>query len=481
MKFEMRGHMRMEQKMKLAPQMIQSMEILQLPLIALEERIEQELNSNPVLELEEPETDEMPQNQQISEAGADETSDDGFSKLESFDDNFKEYIGEQEPYRLFRKGEGGSDKKLEAIKNTAAKSKSLTEDLLEQWALIESTPAVKKAGEIIIGYINQRGYLTVCVEQLYNKDKTDYTFEDLQKALDLIQTLEPVGVGARGIKECLLIQMRQSSKDMSFECEIISDHMNELLENRLPDIAKKLKCSVEDIRAAIDRISKFDTSPGLQIGESRNHPIRVEVIVEPREDGDGFGVRFADSNYQGLHISEYYSTIARQKNTNSQTKEFLKKNILSAQWIISAIEQRKSTLLRVSESIVRNQRLFFEKGHLFLKPLPMSKVADEVGVHLATVSRAVSDKYMQCPWGIIPLRKLFSGGTEGDDGHEHSWEAIRAKLQEIIDDEDKAKPLSDEKILKKLNEAGMAGIARRTVAKYRKLMNIPTARLRKRY
>ena len=478
MKFEMHGQMRMEQKMKLAPQMIQSMEILQLPLLALEERIEQELASNPVLELEEPHSSETSEISHTSDSGEDDSF--GSDRRQNREENFKEYAYESGSVAPIRRNDDG-DRKLEALNNTEARGQSLADYLLDQWALTETGPAVKKAGETIIGYIDERGYLTVRLEQLCSKDKTEFTFEDLQKALSLVQTLEPAGVGARDIKECLLIQMKQSGKDMSFECRIISECMTELLENRLPDIAKKLKCSVDDIKAAIERISRFDTSPGLQIGKSENHPIRVEVIVEPLENADGFSVRLADSNYQGLHISEYYSNVAKDKNTSAQAKEFLQKNIRSAQWIISAIEQRKNTLLKVSESIVKNQREFFEKGQLHLKPLPMSKVADEVGIHLATVSRAVADKYVQCSWGILPLRKFFSGGTEDSNGSEHSWDAIRAKLQEFIDGEDKTKPLSDDLLLKKLNEAGMAGIARRTVAKYRKLMNIPTARLRKRY
>jgi RNA polymerase sigma-54 factor len=164
-----------------------------------------------------------------------------------------------------------------------------------------------------------------------------------------------------------------------------------------------------------------------------------------------------------------------------KTKKFLQNNIRSAHWIIDAIEQRKNTLLKVTRAVVKFQRDFFEKGQLYLRPLPMSKVADDVGVHLATVSRAVAGKYVQCYWGVLPLRKFFSGGTEDVNGKAHSWEAIRAKLQQIIDAEDKTKPLSDDKIRMKLAEAGINNLARRTVAKYRKLLNIPTARFRKKY
>jgi RNA polymerase sigma-54 factor len=173
--------------------------------------------------------------------------------------------------------------------------------------------------------------------------------------------------------------------------------------------------------------------------------------------------------------------MAKDPVVSEKTKNFLQNNLRSAQWIIDAIEQRKNTLLRVTKAVVKYQMDFFEKGQLYLRPLPMSKVAKDVGVHLATVSRAVAGKYMQCPRGILPLRKFFSGGTEDISGAGLSWEAIRAKLQQIINAEDKAKPLNDEQIRKRLAEAGITNLARRTVAKYRKLLNIPAARFRKKY
>ena len=242
-----------------------------------------------------------------------------------------------------------------------------------------------------------------------------------------------------------------------------------------------MNCSVEEINRAIERMSKLDTSPGLQIGIDRNHPITADVIVQSLDDSNDYSVRLADSNLPALRVSSYYAKMAKDAAVNEKTKKFLQNNIRSAQWIIDAIEQRKNTLLKVAKSVVKYQKDFFEKGQLYLKPLPMSKVADDVGVHLATVSRAVAGKYIQCSWGILPLRKFFSGGTEDTEGQEHSWEAIRAKLQQIIDAEDKNKPLSDDQIRKKLAEAGIENLARRTVAKYRKLLNIPAARFRKKY
>jgi RNA polymerase sigma-54 factor len=490
MKLEMRGQMRMEQKMKLAPHMIQSMEILQLPILALQERIEQELNSNPVLEIEQPESPEEVEpgregqtQEEIDEKdtvlGSDTGKAEDIERLDRLGEGFTDYMERVGPPRT-RIQTDELDKKLEAMKNTAAPPQSLHDYLAEQWGLIEADESVKKAGDMIIDYMDDRGYLTVRLEQLHNKDRGDFTVEDLKRALELVQTLEPVGVGARDLKECLLIQMAQSSEDMSFEIRLVSEHMDELLDNHLPEIARKMSCSIDSINHAVERMSKLDTSPGLQIGPEQNHPITPDVIVES-DDGGQYSVRLADSGLPNLRVNNYYAKMAKDERVGEKTRQFLQNNLRSAQWIMEAIEQRKNTLLKVSKAIVKYQKDFFDKGELYLRPLPMSKVADDVGVHLATVSRAVAGKYVQCPWGVLPLRKFFSGGREDVNGHAHSWEAIRAKLQQIIDEEDKTKPLSDDQIRKELSKAGIDNLARRTVAKYRKLLNIPAARFRKKY
>ncbi len=490
MKLEMTGQMRMEQRMKLAPHMIQSMEILQLPILALQERIEQELNSNPVLELDDdssPDESEAPpevtQDDDLAEKAlvVDATNQaEDFERLGNLGDEFRDLIEQSGPYRSRHDNEE-KDLKLEAIKNTAAPPQSLHDYLTDQWRLVEAEEPVKQAGGAIIDYIDDRGYLSVPLEQLHNKDQTAFTPEHLKEALQLVQELEPSGVGARDIRECLLIQLAQRSEDMGFEYRLVGDHMDALLENRLPEIARKMDCSIKRLNAAIDRLRKLDISPGLQVGRNESIPITPDVIVEPKDNSEEFSVRLADTSLPGLRLSPYYTRMAEDRHISDNTKKFLINNIRSAHWIIEAIEQRKNTLLKVAKAIVRHQKDFFEQGPLSLRPLPMSKIAEEVGVHLATVSRAVSGKYLQCSWGILPLRKFFSGGTEDTSGQAHSWEAIRVKLQQIIDEEDKARPLNDDQIKEKLAEAGIPNLARRTVAKYRKLMSIPTAKFRKRY
>jgi RNA polymerase sigma-54 factor len=486
----MTSQMRMEQKMKLAPRMIQSMEVLQLPLLALQEKIEAELNSNPVLELAEPapedavepteqeeSADTVEQKELVVQDDIDRVDD--FQRLGSISDDYQDYMESTRRYN-YRQRTSDPDKKLEALQNTADFGKSLNDHLKEQFRLVDTDPKVKKAGELIIDYIDDKGYLTVRLEQLHNKDKHDFGIEHLNQALDFVQRLEPAGVGARDLRDCLLIQMAQFPEDMSFEVDLVTSHWNQLLENKLPQIAKKMNCDVEQINKAILRMSKLDTSPGLQVGRNQNHPITADVIVE--SDGKGsYIVSLTDTRVPNLRVNNFYTKMSRDKNIDNNTRQFLQQNIRSARWFMDAIEQRKHTLLNVASVIVDHQKEFFDKGKLHLKPLPMSAVADKVGVHIATVSRAVAGKYVQSPQGILPLRSFFKGGMETEDGKTHSWDAVKAKLQEIVNAEDKSKPFSDDDLRKKLAEVGLGNIARRTVAKYRKLLNIPTARFRKKF
>ncbi|HSV26386.1 MAG TPA: RNA polymerase factor sigma-54 [Sedimentisphaerales bacterium] len=489
MKLSMSPLMRLEQRMKLAPRMIQAMEILQLPMLAMQERLEHELSNNPVLETaeegEEPrqpdESPELPGEKDLV-VKEDPGSTEDFERLESVDDDFREYLSRAAPMR--RRSYDDSDTRMDAMQNAAAPQCSLRDYLLEQWGLVVATDAVLAAGRAIIDYIDARGYLSVQLEQLYNKDKSDFAPDDLTEALRLIQQLEPTGVGARDVKECLLIQLAAAAgdtRDYRFEQELVAKHLDELLENRLPEITRAMNCTIENINAAIARLAKFDTSPGLAVGQDRNQVVRADIIVEADEGPLGYSVRLADTGMPELRINASYAKMAMNKTTDEETRKFLRNHIRSAQWIIEAIEQRRDTLLKVAVAVVRHQKDFLDNGPLHLKALPMSKVAQEVGVHVATVSRAVAGKYVQCVRGILPLRSFFTGGAEDQSGQNVSWDAVRTKLQQIVGQEDKARPLSDDEIVERLVAAGFAKIARRTVAKYRSLLNIPAAKYRKKF
>ncbi len=480
--------------MALAPRMIQSMEILQLPIMALQERIEQEMLSNPVLEMEEqsyegPEQSGSEGNgEKVIEINDDEQSllirDDmsrkeDFRRMENIGDDYEDYWS-RSSYVPSRSTSGERDGKLEAMQNTAAPDQSLNEYLMDQWAFIEAEPKIKAVGAKIIEYIEETGYLHIELASLCEKFQQPVSLMEMEAALRMIQTLEPVGVGARNLAECLLIQLEAAGEGVELEIELVRNHLKDIEMNRFPQIAKKTGRSIAEIQDGIKKISRLDPRPGMQVGSHNATYIVPDVIVEYDEDDDIYTARLSDGSNPMLRINAMYGKMLKDKKVVGDTKEFLQNSVRSAKWLIESVEQRKATLLRVVNHVLRSQREFFDNGPMYLKPLPMVDVAEELGIHVGTVSRAVSGKYLQTPIGIYPLRYFFSGGTETANGESVSWDAVKAKLQEIIDNENKHKPFNDDELVAELDKRGLT-LARRTVAKYRNLMDIPPARRRKVY
>jgi len=300
------------------------------------------------------------------------------------------------------------------------------------------------------------------------------------EALLLVQTLEPTGVGARDLAECMVLQLVGETENHYLEIDLVKHHLKDIEMNRYPQISKKIGKSIAEIQEAIKVISRLDLRPGLQVGHHDTPYILPDIIVEYDEDNDTYTARLNDGSNPNLRINTMYSMMAKQRDLPQDAKEFLQNNIRSARWIIESIEQRKTTLLRVVNHVLKSQREFLDHGPQHLRPLPMVDVADVLGIHVGTVSRAVSGKYMQTPIGIYPLRSFFSGGIETASGESVSWNAIKAKLQEIVDNEDKKKPLNDDQLAAELTKRGLT-VARRTVAKYRSILNIPPARRRKQF
>ena len=501
---------RMEQRQLLTPRMIQSMEILQLPLLALEERIEQELQNNPVLEVREggeetagngpdaiaESTVQEGRREDFSEAEKPMVVKENSDQAEDFERLAKisEYF-ENEDYASttgsnFRVSsyDGERDKKLDAMNNTAARGITLSEHLLGQWAFVECTPQVRKAGEVLINNIDADGYLRTPLEQVQKDAKTPVALDDLQQALKLVQTLEPAGVGARDLPECWLLQLdaierdEEMSRGHDFDLErtLVRDHLKDLSMNRYPQISKKLSRDIADIQAAVKRIGHLHPYPGKQIGGEDAPLITPDALVYYDEDTDTYEIEMTNDPAPNLYISGMWRKFVKEKKGDKQAREFLMNNIRNARWLIESIQQRKSTIMRVIRAVVDAQRDFFDKGPEHLKPLPMINVADQLGIHVATVSRAVSEKWIQTPRGVFPLRRFFSGGTTSAEGEEMSWDAVKEKLKAIIDNEDKKNPLNDDEIVDKLKEQGIE-LARRTVAKYRKILDIPTARQRREF
>jgi len=482
--------LRMTQKQVLAPRMIQSMEILQLPIMALQERIDQEMEENPVLDLSEmngemdeessSDAEEHPDSpaEGEKELVVDESSnsEDDFERLMNMDEEFPDTFDER-PQLSRNAIDEESDRKHDAMANMAARSETLHDYLIHQLSWFEVDPAVRTMAERIIYSLDSNGYLKSPLSELIDTDGGQQQLETAEKALQLVQRLDPPGVGARNLRECFLLQLTPGMPCYEQIHSLVSDHLEDLANNRLPAIERTTGFSIDEIKAAWDELKKLNPKPGAEFSESTVPNVTPDVFIEP-DEGGGYRVRLEDGQTPQLYISKYYRELFRKSAANSETREYIKRKINSAQWLIDSIEQRRSTLTRVSQAIVDHQQEFIEKGPDFIHPLKMQQIADKVGVHVTTVSRAVDDKWIQTPRGIFPLKRFFVGGTVSADGEEVAWDAVRTKLQEIIDEEDKSKPYSDDELVNQLARHAIT-VARRTVTKYRKAMNIPSSRQRK--
>jgi len=491
MRFDTSQNMRLGQQMKLGPRMIQSMEILQMPMMALQERIEQELEGNVALEQVEPGGDvETPSSEADDErladtldqreltVGEDSRNDaEDWERLSVLESSYRDAFDNQYSSSRYRASSSGErDRKMDAMANVAARGDSLTEQLLHQWTFAEVEPPVLVAGEMIIGYIGKDGLLGADLETILEQNRNipglDISMELLEETLAEVQHwLAPAGLAARDTRESLLLQVDELESSTDDENGdpggwadarvLISDHFDDLLQNRLPKIAQDTDLSLDRIQTAMDRMRKLNLSPGKDLVDEEVPPIIPDVIVEFDEESDEYIARHASGLLPALCVSSRYQKMAKDRREEKSTREFISQNVRNAQWLIDSIGQRKSTLLRVVNVVLARQRDYFDNGPQHLKPLPMIEVADQLGIHVGTVSRAVAEKWIQTPRGLVALRKFFSGGTRAQSGRDMSWDAIKATA-----------------LAKALEEKGIE-IARRTVVKYRQQLGIPPARRRK--
>jgi RNA polymerase sigma-54 factor len=478
---------RMDQRMILAPRMIQSMEILQLPTMLLLERIQQELQENPVLELR----DEVPEGGVVEgpeaerddaanpekELVIDERSDEAdFDRLEAIAKDWEDHF--IEGHRPSRNGiDEEGDKKHDAMQNMPSRPQSLHDYLNDQLTFLDTTPEQTKLLRYLISHINDNGFLGVTLEEAARSYGEPVTVEELEAALAMVQKLEPPGVGARDLKECLLLQLTPETPYRDVLQVLIRNHLEDIQHNRLPNIQRRTGFDLHLIKEAIETLKHLNPKPGAQF-TAENIPYVVPDIAVERTEAGEYEVRLLDDWTPNVYLSRRVMEMYRDKDADPKTKEFLKRKIQAAQWLLESIEQRRNTLEKVTRAIIKHQRAFLDKGPEFIEPLKMQQIADQVGVHVTTVSRAVDDKWVQTPRGIFSLKRFFGGGTHTATGEEVAWETIKQKLLEIIDKEDKANPWSDEDLVAKLQEAGYP-VARRTVTKYRKMLNIPSSRQRK--
>jgi RNA polymerase sigma-54 factor len=493
--------LRQVQKQVLAPRMIQSMEILQLPILALEERIEQEMEENPVLELQEEEVDpdlpadevdpdpEAPDSptEEERELVIDETTDneDDFERLLKLDEEWPDHFEERSRPSRNRVEEEGQ-RKHDAMANMVARPQSLQDYLHEQLGWFDLAADLRAMADRIIYSLDSNGYLPTSLEDLIGPETTEQDLElakraqDLElakRALSLVQRLDPPGVAARDLRECLLLQLTPGVPHYEHLQTLIASHLEDLEHNRLPVIARRTGYPISLIQETLVELRKLNPKPGADFGAAYVPNVVPDVFIEPTDEG-GYRVRLEDGRTPTLFISPYYRKLIQTGKANEKTREFIKQKLNSAQWLIDSIQQRRGTLTRVSQAIVDHQTAFLNKGPEHIEPLKMQQIADKVGVHVTTVSRAVDDKWIQTPRGIFPLKRFFCGGTVGAGGEEVAWDTVRLKLQEVVDNEDKQHPLSDEELVKALAKQGVT-VARRTVTKYRKAMDIPSSRQRR--
>ena len=489
MKMSFGQYQQQKQVQALAPRMIQSMEILQLPLAALEERIEQEVNENPVLELrtddpDKPATEEAEPTQasdvEQKELVVDnETNNaDDFERLLNLDRELPDHFDER-PRTSSNRVQEFSDRQHDMIQNIVDRSETLQDHLLTQIGEMDLDDEILKMCKRIISALNAEdgGYLKASLLDLLPPGAGEQELQLAESALSVIQRLDPIGVGARDLRECLLIQVNDDMPLVDEVKTLINDHLEDLRDNRIPQIQKATGYTIEQIQEAWEQLRTLDPRPASHFVEKFVPKVTPDLWIEVDDNGK-YIVKMDEGPTRSLFISNYYRQRIASGQATDEEKEYIKRKINAAQWLIESIEQRRSTLTRVAQAIIEHQEAFLKEGPHAIVPLKMQEIADVVKVHVTTVSRAVDDKWIDTPRGIFALRRFFVGGTQTDDGEDVAWDHVRIKLQELVDNEDKAKPLSDDELVKRLKAMGF-NVARRTVNKYRQKLGIPSSRQRR--
>lgn len=476
------------QTQKLSPKMIQSMEILQLPVLALQERVEQELNENPMLEVqEEEESLQTPEEKEDPNKPTDDerelvvednqSNKEDFERLENMSSDMPESFDD---FRTSAdRTQQAQDRQHDLMANATERPESLNDFLMHQLAELEIDTGVEQLAERIISTLDARngGYFKSSLRDLLPAEHTEADLALAEEALALVQSLDPPGIAARNLSECLLNQL---SPDFDHYAELkilIENHLEDLAENRLPLIEKKAGISIEQIQEARAEFHRLNPKPGAAFLETHVPIVNPDVVVETDNAGK-YTIRLEDDRIPALRISEYYRNRLADPNASQEEREFIRRKIESANWLVEAIQQRRNTVHKVAQAIVDYQKKFLDDGPEHIEPLKMQQIADVVGVHVTTISRAVDDKWIQTPRGIFPLKRFFVHGTRSEDGEDIAWETIRIKLTELIEKENKLKPFSDDDLVKELAKAGLT-VARRTITKYRKKLDIPSSRQRK--
>jgi len=460
----------------LSPQLQQSLLILQTPLLELRNLVQQEMETNPVLE-------ELPDEVRAEdpaepEASADDNFKDEFEKLTSLDEEWRDYMAQSASYSFDgRRGSKDADEKRQFLFDSIPVQETLQQNLIAQLNQTVLSAEDRKSAELIIGNIDDDGFLRSTPEEMALNSGVPQN--DFEKMLALIQTFYPAGVAARDLRECLLIQLRRQGKEHTLEYKIVSGHMDDLARHRFPEIARQMGITPEDVQKAADNIARLNPRPGQVFAAAPQNYVLPDVIVE-KVDGD-YQISLNNEQIPHLRISNLYKDIiSAGESQTSEVKDYIRDKIRSGKFLIRSIHQRQQTILNISQQIVSRQRDFLEQGVSHLKTMTMAEVAEVVGVHETTVSRAVSGKYMATPQGVFEMKYFFTGGYRTTSGESLSNISVKQAVLDLVKHESGSAPLSDHEIVEILSERGIP-IARRTVAKYRTELNILPSHMRRKY
>src|SRR6184192_1433876 len=455
----------------LSPQLQQSLLVLQTPLLELRNLVQQEMETNPVLE----ELPDEPGSE--SESSDDDNFKDEFEKLASLDEEWRDYMAQSASSGAdgFRSSREAKDKR-EFFFDSIPVQETLQQNLLGQLNQTALNASDRKAAELIVGNIDDNGFLQSAPEEMALN--SGIPREDFEKMLALIQGFYPPGVGARDLRECLLIQLQREGRESSLEYRIVSEYMEDLGRRHFPAIARRMGISVEEVQRAANKIARLNPRPGQVFAAAPQNYVLPDVTVE-KVDGD-YQVTLNNEQIPHLRISNIYKDLIAQGNNGAEVKDYIRDKIRSGKFLIRSIHQRQQTISNIAQQILARQRDFFEHGPSHLKPMTMGEIADAIGVHETTVSRAVSGKYMATPQGIFEMKYFFTSGYQTATGESLSNTSVKEAILDLVKREDDSVPLSDQQIVEILNERGIP-IARRTVAKYRDELDILPSNMRRKY
>jgi RNA polymerase sigma-54 factor len=451
----------------LAPQLQQSLQILQAPTLELRNIVQQELQTNPVLE------EEIGTFESEERAKDDREFEEEFERLAKLDEEWRDYMAQSVSYSS-RNPE--DEERRQFFFDSLASQETLQQHLLEQLNTAEVSKSQREAAELIVGNIDELGFLQSSLEEI--SQNTTHSVPELQQMLDLVQTFHPVGVGARDLKDCLLIQLRRLGKQDSLEYQIVNGFLEDLGRRRFPEVARRLGVSVEQVQRAANFISTLDPKPGQIFSPDPNSYVLPDVSVDKIDDG--YSVTLNGDQIPHLRISKTYKDLMTQGSNGADVRDYIREKIRSGKFLIKSIHQRQQTILNIANEIVKRQHEFLELGTAFLKPMTMVQIAEAVGVHETTVSRAISGKYMATPQGVFEMKYFFTPGYQTVDGAALSNTSVKEAIADLVRNEQPRNPLSDKEIVEILSDRGIP-IARRTVAKYRAELNILPSNLRKQY